>query len=163
MAVAKTRPVMMKVAILKILMKEPMKPILDFSIQMVGYCPQSMRQALTHFVVETGESDENTVFSSRASLYVFKEGAWKEGGKGTIKLNVKSSGGEQGAKSGRFIMRAHQTFRVLLNAPVLKGMAIGDRGAEPNGKSFQFAAIDNGKVVPHLLKVGGASVYRFLR
>jgi len=51
-------------------------------------------------------------------------------------------------------MRAHQTFRVLLNAPVLKGMTIGARGKEPMGKSFQFAVLEDGKVVPHLLKVG---------
>ena len=56
--------------------------------------------------------------------------------------------------SARFIMRAHQTFRVLLNAPVLKGMIVGDgKGNEPDRKSFQFAAIEEGKVVPHLLKV----------
>ncbi len=53
-------------------------------------------------------------------------------------------------------MRAHQTFRVLLNAPVLKGMTIGVRGEEPVGKSFPFAVIEDGKVVPHLLKVGGS-------
>ncbi len=58
-------------------------------------------------------------------------------------------------------MRAHQTFRVLLNAPVLEGMTIGDRGKEPNGKSFQFAAIEDGKIVPHLLKVGGSIHIRF--
>lgn len=104
--------------------------------------------------VETGEDDEVTIFSSRASLYTFKDRAWKEGGKGGFKLNVRSSDGDQGPKSARFIMRAQQTFRVLLNAPVMKGMTVGDRGKEPSGKSFQFAAIEDGKIVPHLLKVG---------
>lgn len=69
-------------------------------------------------------------------------------------MNVKISDGDQNTKTGRFIMRAHQTFRVLLNAPVLKGMTIGARGKEPMGKSFQFAVLEDGKVVPHLLKVG---------
>ena len=51
-------------------------------------------------------------------------------------------------------MRAGQTFRVLLNAPVLKKMTVGDgRGKEPNGKSFSFGVVENGSLVPYLLKV----------
>ena len=51
-------------------------------------------------------------------------------------------------------MRAHQTFRVLLNAPVLKRMTIGDgRGKEPTGKSFSFGVVEDETLVPHLLKV----------
>lgn len=53
-------------------------------------------------------------------------------------------------------MRAHQTFRVLLNAPVLKRMTVGDgKGKEPNGKSFSFGVVEDGLLVPHLLKVSG--------
>lgn len=40
-------------------------------------------------------------------------------------------------KKGRFIMRAQQTFRVLLNAPVLKGMKMN----EPTGKSVSFGVL----------------------
>ena len=51
-------------------------------------------------------------------------------------------------------MRAHQTFRLLLNAPVLKKMTVGDgRGQEPVGKSFSFGVVEEGSLVPHLLKV----------
>lgn len=51
-------------------------------------------------------------------------------------------------------MRAHQTYRVLLNVPVFKQMQIGDsRGNEPSGKSFLFAIIENAKPVAHMVKV----------
>ena len=51
-------------------------------------------------------------------------------------------------------MRAHQTYRVLLNAPVFKQMQIGDgKGNEPSGKSFLFAVIENAKPVAHMVKV----------
>lgn len=51
-------------------------------------------------------------------------------------------------------MRAHQTFRVLLNTPVFKEMKIGDsRGQEPAGKSFAFAVLEDGKPTPHMIKV----------
>ena len=54
-------------------------------------------------------------------------------------------------------MRAHQTYRVLLNAPVFKQMSVGDsRGSEPTGKSFAFAVIEEGKPVPHMVKVCGS-------
>ena len=56
-------------------------------------------------------------------------------------------------------MRAHQTFRVLLNAPVLKKMTVGDgRGKEPSGKSFSFGVIEHGTLVPYLLKVSGPAL-----
>ena len=52
-------------------------------------------------------------------------------------------------------MRAHQTFRVLLNQPIFKQMAVGDsKGREPGGKNISFAVVDDGKPIPHLLKVG---------
>lgn len=51
-------------------------------------------------------------------------------------------------------MRAHQTFRVLLNVPVFKKMQVGDsKGNEPFGKSFLFAVIED-RPIPHMIKVG---------
>lgn len=52
-------------------------------------------------------------------------------------------------------MRAHQTYRVLLNVPVYKQMKVGDgKGEEPSGKSFAFAAIEkDGKLCPYMIKV----------
>ncbi|KAL8855028.1 MAG: hypothetical protein Q9221_000225 [Calogaya cf. arnoldii] len=103
--------------------------------------------------VETGEAGEESIFMSpRAQLYNFDSGGWKEKGRGVFKLNVSES---EGARKARFIMRANQTFRVLVNQPVFKKMQVGDRqGREPSGKQFSFAVIDQGRPTPHLLKLG---------
>ena len=51
-------------------------------------------------------------------------------------------------------MRAYQTYRVLLNAPVFKGMVIGEgKGNEPTQKAFSFGVIEEGKLIPHMVKV----------
>ncbi|KAL8999114.1 MAG: hypothetical protein Q9169_002002 [Polycauliona sp. 2 TL-2023] len=101
--------------------------------------------------VETGEAGEESIFMSpRAQLYNFDGGGWKEKGRGVFKLNVSES---EGLRKARFIMRANQTFRVLVNQPVFKKMQVGDRqGREPSGKHFSFAVIDQGRPTPHLLK-----------
>ncbi|KAL8973998.1 MAG: hypothetical protein Q9197_001771 [Variospora fuerteventurae] len=113
--------------------------------------------------VETGEAGERPIFtSSRAQLYYFDSGGWHEKGKGAFKLNVAVAEGgdeqqqqqQQQEKKARFIMRAHQTFRVLLNQPIFKKMQVGDsKGREPSGKNFAFAVIDQGRPTPHLLKL----------
>ncbi|KAL9008087.1 MAG: hypothetical protein Q9173_006753 [Seirophora scorigena] len=108
--------------------------------------------------METGEAGEIAIFtSSRAQLYYFDSGGWHEKGKGAFKLNVADGGGDDEQpqeKKARFIMRAHQTFRVLLNQPVFKKMQVGDsKGREPSGKNFAFAVIDQGRPMPHLLKL----------
>lgn len=102
--------------------------------------------------METGEAGEQPIFtSSRAQLYFYDSGGWHEKGKGAFKLNVAETENE---KKARFIMRAHQTYRVLLNQPVFKKMQVGgSKGQEPSGKHFSFAVIDEGRPTPHLLKV----------
>lgn len=111
-------------------------------------------------VVNTGEDGEETVFSSaRAGLFSWDGAAWKEGGKGVFKLNMtipRTENLEQIQRSGRFIMRAHQTFRVLLNAPVFKQMKVGDsKGNEPTSKTLSFSVIEKGKPTPYLIRVSG--------
>ncbi|KAL2047009.1 hypothetical protein N7G274_001027 [Stereocaulon virgatum] len=111
-----------------------------------------------HQDVETGEDGEESIFSSRASLYAFRNKMWKESGKGTFKLNVftfNPNDPDSTQRKGRFIMRAHQTYRVLLNAPIFKGMQIGDgRGNLPTGKSFAFGVVEDGMLIPHMVKLG---------
>lgn len=116
--------------------------------------------------VETGEDGEESIFSSsRVNLYSWNGSAWKEGGRGTFKLNVAVphlDDGNCAQKSGRFIMRAHQTFRVLLNVSIFKQMKIGDsKGNEPTGKSLSFSVIENGKPTPYLIKVSFTFVYTY--
>jgi Ran-binding protein 3 len=98
--------------------------------------------------------------SSRAGLFSWDGSAWREGGKGLFKLNLSVPGSEASEdyhRSGRFIMRAHQTFRVLLNTPIFKQMKIGDsKGNEPTGKSLSFSVIEKGKPTPYLIRVSAS-------
>lgn len=112
--------------------------------------------------VSTGEDGEDCIFSSpRTNLYSFNKG-WKERGRGTFKFNVTALclDAQAGSrKSGRFVMRALQTYRVLLNEPVFKQMTVGDaKGNEPSGKSFSFAVIEEGRPIPYMIKVNRCSL-----
>ena len=50
--------------------------------------------------VPTGEEEEDTVYQTRAKLYVMQsDGGWKERGTGTLKLNVRRADG-RGARLG---------------------------------------------------------------
>ena len=52
--------------------------------------------------VPTGEEEEETVYQTRAKLFVMQtDGGWKERGTGTLKLNVRRSDG-RGARLGLF-------------------------------------------------------------
>ena len=103
-------------------------------------------------VVDTGEQGEETVFSNQGKLFFFDGKAWGERGFGIFKFNVTQKSEDD--RSGRFIMRVHQTYRVILNTPVFKQMSIGDsKGKEPPGKAISFAVVENGKPVPYMLRV----------
>lgn len=95
--------------------------------------------------------------TNRANLFAFEDGTWKERGRGVFKLNVATAHSDEpnvSHKKGRFIMRAHQTYRVLLNTPVFKQMQIGDsKGKEPPGKQLSLAVIEGGKPTPYLVRV----------
>lgn len=61
-------------------------------------------------------------------------------------------------KTARFIMRALQVFRVMLNTPVFKGMAFGSVGGEEQkGKQINFAVLEEGRTVPYMLRVSGST------
>ncbi|KAK8847631.1 hypothetical protein IAR55_005490 [Kwoniella newhampshirensis] len=69
--------------------------------------------------VTTGEEDEETVYQTRAKLYVSdKEAGWKERGVGILKLNVRRGDG----LGARLVMRADGVFRLLLNSKLYKGL-----------------------------------------
>lgn len=51
-------------------------------------------------------------------------------------------------------MRAHQTYRVLLNTPIFKQLKIGDKdGNAPRGRVIAFAGIEDGKPIPYQIRV----------
>ncbi|WWD21719.1 hypothetical protein CI109_106206 [Kwoniella shandongensis] len=69
--------------------------------------------------VTTGEEDEETVYQTRAKLYISdKDAGWKERGVGILKLNVRRSDG----LGARLVMRADGVFRLLLNSKLYKGL-----------------------------------------
>ncbi|MCJ1378355.1 hypothetical protein MMC17_001452 [Xylographa soralifera] len=110
--------------------------------------------------VETGEQDEDTIFSNRGKLYRFVEKKWAERGVGLFKLNVKRQDAASEVVKGetttqpRFVMRTQATHKVILNAPVFKEMKISDlQGKEPSGKAAMFSVYVEGKLTPHLLKM----------
>lgn len=57
-------------------------------------------------------------------------------------------------------MRADGVLRVMLNAPVFKGMAVGDiDGNEPKTKQVNLASVENGRSVLYLLRVSFAFAF----
>lgn len=107
-------------------------------------------------IEETGEEEEETVFSCKAKLYHFDGKEWKERCVGTFKVNVNENKEDEDTvtKKARLIMRTEGVHRVALNAPIFKGMKVGsNEGQEPTGKMLNLAAMENGKAVPLLLKV----------
>ncbi|KAL8973010.1 MAG: hypothetical protein Q9183_000216 [Haloplaca sp. 2 TL-2023] len=126
----------------------------EAALEEVGVGDHEVDSRFQQQEVETGESGERSIFvCPRAQLYFFDKSAWHEKGRGTFKLNVNDDD-TSAERKARFIMRAHQTFRVLLNQPIFKQMAVGDsKGREPGGKNISFAVVDDGKPTPHLLKL----------
>ncbi|KAL1954433.1 hypothetical protein VTO42DRAFT_1203 [Malbranchea cinnamomea] len=125
---------------------------------------------------ETGEEGEETYFSCRAKLYQFVDKEWKERGVGTLKINVAvpvdkteepKDGGESGKpstkKAARFLMRSDGVLRVILNTPLYKGMKVGTAsGEEPTGKLVNIAGVEDGKIVPLLIRTGNLEVAKEL-
>ncbi|GAB2228130.1 hypothetical protein Droror1_Dr00009960 [Drosera rotundifolia] len=81
--------------------------------------------------VETGEENEETVFSANAVLFEFLDGGWKERGKGELKVNVSSSGEKERA---RLVMRTRGNLRLILNASLYPDMKLAD--IDKRGISF---------------------------
>lgn len=104
---------------------------------------------------ETGEENENTVWTGRAKLYTLAgetgKKEWHERGLGPFKLNVT----RDAPTRARFVLRADGTHRLLLNAAVTSNMRFGDaRGEKPqDGKLLFTAPTSTGEVESHLLKV----------
>lgn len=126
--------------------------------------------------METGEEEEETIFTCRAKLYHFEK-EWKERGVGTFKINVryehKARGDDHAAPGGReapqdsetaasssierkarLIMRTDGVHRVILNTPVFKDMNVGTHdGKEPTGKTMHLTGLEDGKPTGFQIKV----------
>jgi Ran-binding protein 3 len=89
--------------------------------------PLSGSFKLQEVSVHTGEENETAVFSSDASLFEFASNAWKQRGKGELKINV-----SRGSKNrARMLMRMKGNYKLLLNAnlfPDMKVTSMENRG-----------------------------------
>ena len=130
------------------------------------------QQVLTIATVETGEEQEETIFSCRAKLYHFDK-EWKERGVGTFKINIRyeetklpstdqdeddeeaaNGAFTQTQRRGRLIMRTDGVHKVILNTPVFKGMDVGTQeGQEPTGKTMFLQGLEDGKPRGFQIKV----------
>ncbi|KAF5206917.1 Nuclear pore complex protein nup50a [Thalictrum thalictroides] len=70
--------------------------------------------------VETGEENEKAVFTAEAALFEYLDGAWKERGKGELKVNIATTGVEK----ARLVMRARGNYRLVLNAALFPDMKL---------------------------------------
>uniref|UniRef100_A0ACD5THS2 Uncharacterized protein n=2 Tax=Avena sativa TaxID=4498 RepID=A0ACD5THS2_AVESA len=85
--------------------------------------------------VETGEENEEAVFTADSAIYEYLDGGWKERGRGELKLNIPVSGGER----SRLVMRAKGNYRLILNASLYDDMTLKDM----DKKGVTFACINS--------------------
>ncbi|XVE88947.1 hypothetical protein DITRI_Ditri19aG0110400 [Diplodiscus trichospermus] len=76
--------------------------------------------AMQEVPVETGEENEEVVFSADSVMFEFIDGGWKERGKGELKVNVSTTGAER----ARVLMRARGNYRLILNASLYPDMKL---------------------------------------
>lgn len=92
--------------------------------------------SLKEVPIETGEENEQTVFTADAVLFEFLQGGWKERGKGEVKLNLPVS---DEAKKPRLVMRTKGNYRLVLNASLYPDMALKDM----DKKGVTFACLNS--------------------
>ncbi|PKA64517.1 Ran-binding protein 1 like b [Apostasia shenzhenica] len=90
--------------------------------------------SLQEVQIETGEENEKSVFAADATLYEYLDGAWKERGKGEIKVNTSVSG-----EKARLVMRAKGNYRLILNASLFPDMKLTNM----DKKGVTFACINS--------------------
>ncbi|KAH9496849.1 Ran-binding protein 3, partial [Bulinus truncatus] len=92
----------------------------------------------------TGEEDESNVLQANAKLFLFDATTqtWVERGRGTIRLNDRSSADTKAFQS-RLVMRTQGSLRVVLNTKIWPGMTI--ERASP--KSVRITAMDTDETI----------------
>lgn len=85
--------------------------------------------------VETGEENERAVFTADSVVFEYIDGAWKERGKGELKVNVPTTG----TGKARLIMRARGNYRLILNASLFPDMKLTNM----DKKGITFACVNS--------------------
>jgi Ran-binding protein 3 len=91
--------------------------------------------SMQEVVVETGEENEEVVFTADSVLFEFVDGGWKERGKGELKVNTTAGTGR-----ARVLMRARGNYRLILNASLYPDMKLTNM----EKKGITFACINSG-------------------
>lgn len=76
--------------------------------------------ALQEVPVETGEEKERAVFTADSVLFEYIGGAWKERGKGELKVNLSTAD----TGKARLVMRSKGNYRLILNANLFPDMKL---------------------------------------
>ncbi|KAH6820959.1 hypothetical protein C2S53_018414 [Perilla frutescens var. hirtella] len=85
--------------------------------------------------IETGEENENAVFTADSVLFEYIDGSWKERGKGELKVNVSTAG----TGKARLVMRARGNYRLILNASIFPDMKLTNM----DKKGITFACVNS--------------------
>lgn len=78
--------------------------------------------ALQEVPVETGEEKEKALFTADSVLFEYISGAWKERGKGELKVNLSTVD----AGKARLVMRSKGNYRLILNANLFPDMKLAN-------------------------------------
>ncbi|KAL9244653.1 hypothetical protein vseg_018411 [Gypsophila vaccaria] len=84
---------------------------------------------------ETGEENEETVFSADSILFEFIDGGWKERGKGEVKVNVL----KDETRKARLVMRAKGNLRLIMNASLYADLKL----TRMEKKGITFACVNS--------------------
>lgn len=85
--------------------------------------------------IETGEENEDAVFTADSVLFEYIDGSWKERGKGELKVNVSTTG----TGKARLVMRARGNYRLILNASLFPDMKLTNM----DKKGITFACVNS--------------------
>lgn len=96
---------------------------------------KSLKLSMQDVPLETGEENEEAVFTADATMYEYMDGGWKERGKGELKLNVSVSDTEK----ARLVMRSKGNFRLILNASLYPDMPL----TSMDKKGITFACVNS--------------------
>ncbi|CAO2813413.1 unnamed protein product [Amaranthus hypochondriacus] len=94
----------------------------------------SVFRSMPEVPTETGEENEETVFSADSTLFEYLDGGWKERGKGEVKVNVMKGD----AQKARLVMRAKGNLRLILNACLFPDMKL----TKMDKKGVTFACVN---------------------
>lgn len=101
----------------------------------VGKSESSKFPPMPEVPLETGEENESAVFTADSVLFEYIDGAWKERGKGELKVNVSTTG----TGKARLVMRARGNYRLILNASLFPDMKLTDM----DKKGITFACVNS--------------------